>query len=93
MVGVRDVVLSGGVACNSVLRQRMREVLAAHDVTLHVPRPRWCTDNAAMIAGAAFANAEQRIAALGPGHAPEDRRMTAIASWRLHQPLEQKAAG
>ncbi len=87
-VGAGDVVLSGGVACNSVLRQRMRDALAEDGVALQVPRPRWCTDNAAMIAGAAFANAQARIAALGPGHAPEDRRMTAIASWRLHRPLE-----
>ena len=30
--GVGDVVLSGGVACNSVLRARMADALAAHDI-------------------------------------------------------------
>ncbi len=84
--GVGDVVLSGGVACNGVLRQRMADGLAEDGVTLHVPRPRWCTDNAAMIGGAAFAVAERRVAEHGPRHAPEDRRMTAIAAWRLHRP-------
>lgn len=81
--GVADVVLSGGVACNGALRERMGEALAAVGATLHVPRPRWCTDNAAMIAGAAFALAQPRS---GSGHAPEDRRLNAVASWRLHRP-------
>lgn len=85
--GVRDVVLSGGVACNGVLRERAAEALAAEGIALHVPRPRWCTDNAAMIAGAAYAAARRRVEAHGPGHLPADRRLNAVAAWRLHQPL------
>lgn len=80
--GTRDVVLSGGVACNTPLRERMRDALAEIGAALHVPRPRWCTDNAAMIAGAAYALAAPRA---GKGHAAADRRLNAVASWRLHR--------
>ena len=78
--GVKDVVLAGGVACNSVLRDVMRQKLTSAGIALHVPPPRWCTDNAAMIAGVAGAEAERR---LGTGHTGEDRRTNAVASWRL----------
>ena len=77
---VKDVVLSGGVACNGALREAMGDALAEDGIALHVPRPKWCTDNAAMIAGSAGAEALRRS---GQGHAPTDRRMNAIGSWRL----------
>jgi len=48
--GVRHAYLAGGVAANMRLRERCAERLAAHGVVLHVPPPRLCTDNAAMIA-------------------------------------------
>ena len=77
---IDEVVLAGGVACNGYLRQRMKSALERHDVELFVPPPRWCTDNAAMIAGvAAIADRPQA----GTGHRPEDRRINAIASWPL----------
>ena len=47
--GVRRVVLTGGVAANRPLREALAAEAAAH---LHVPPPRLCTDNAAMIAAA-----------------------------------------
>jgi N6-L-threonylcarbamoyladenine synthase len=50
--GIRHVVLAGGVAANSELRQRGAERLARHGVRLTVPSRRACTDNAAMIAHA-----------------------------------------
>lgn len=53
--GVRDVVLSGGVAANGGLRARATERCAAHDLRLFVPPPASCTDNAAMIAYAGAA--------------------------------------
>ncbi|MEE2788674.1 MAG: tRNA (adenosine(37)-N6)-threonylcarbamoyltransferase complex transferase subunit TsaD [Myxococcota bacterium] len=77
---VNDVVLAGGVACNSVLRDAMRTALAAHDINMHVPRPRWCTDNAAMIGGVASAIAGELSTFT---HRVEDRRLDVIASWRL----------
>jgi N6-L-threonylcarbamoyladenine synthase len=77
--GVGDVVLAGGVACNGALRARMRAVLEP-GVKVHAPPPRWCTDNAAMIAGAADREAERRR---GQGHDPRDRRLNAVATWAL----------
>ncbi|HLL49545.1 MAG TPA: tRNA (adenosine(37)-N6)-threonylcarbamoyltransferase complex transferase subunit TsaD, partial [Thermomicrobiales bacterium] len=52
----RAVVLAGGVAANSLLRERLRhEVLAlcGPDVSVAYPAFAYCTDNAAMVAGAA----------------------------------------
>jgi len=47
---VQHAYLAGGVAANTRLRTLCQERLAAHGVTLHVPPPKFCTDNAAMIA-------------------------------------------
>ena len=52
--GVRSVALGGGVAANSLLRQRMEEESAARDWHLVLPSRAMCTDNAAMIASAAW---------------------------------------
>jgi len=43
------IVLSGGVAANRVLRQRMREAASAEGIEVFIPSPVFCTDNAAMI--------------------------------------------
>jgi N6-L-threonylcarbamoyladenine synthase len=48
--GIRRMALGGGVAANSELRERAAAEL---DAELWVPPPALCTDNAAMIAGAA----------------------------------------
>ncbi|MBV8148448.1 MAG: tRNA (adenosine(37)-N6)-threonylcarbamoyltransferase complex transferase subunit TsaD [Candidatus Eremiobacteraeota bacterium] len=48
------VVLSGGVAANSALQEALRSWSASAGVTAFVPRPEYCTDNAAMIAAAAY---------------------------------------
>lgn len=47
------VVLCGGVACNGALRERMRKVLPGKR-HLMMAHPKYCTDNAAMIAGLAW---------------------------------------
>jgi N6-L-threonylcarbamoyladenine synthase len=47
------VVLSGGVAANSALQSRFRAWAETHRATAYVPAPKYCTDNAAMIAAAA----------------------------------------
>jgi N6-L-threonylcarbamoyladenine synthase len=47
---VEHAYLAGGVAANGRLRERCEELLGPRRVTLHVPPPRLCTDNAAMIA-------------------------------------------
>ena len=48
------IALAGGVAANSLLRSSMKEAAAKKSMELYYPRPVLCTDNAAMIAAAAF---------------------------------------
>jgi N6-L-threonylcarbamoyladenine synthase len=49
----RAVVLSGGVAANSGLQAALRQWSARTGVPAFIPPPKYCTDNAAMIAAAA----------------------------------------
>lgn len=48
------VVLSGGVAANSALQAAFRSWSIRNGLRAFVPPPKYCTDNAAMIAAAAF---------------------------------------
>ena len=48
--GVNRIVLSGGVAANSRLRAKMVEKADAAGLQIFCPAPKFCTDNAAMIA-------------------------------------------
>jgi N6-L-threonylcarbamoyladenine synthase len=50
---VRTVLLAGGVAANLRLRARLQERLGP-DIVLRFPPPVLCTDNAAMVAAAAY---------------------------------------
>lgn len=47
------IVLSGGVAANSALQARLRAWSERSGVPAFIPPPKYCTDNAAMIAAAA----------------------------------------
>ncbi|CAN5541835.1 tRNA (adenosine(37)-N6)-threonylcarbamoyltransferase complex transferase subunit TsaD [soil metagenome] len=49
-LGVSTLLIAGGVAANSRLRELAEERCTAAGLTLRVPRPRLCTDNGAMIA-------------------------------------------
>ena len=49
-LGVSTLLIAGGVAANSRLRELAEERCAANGLTLRIPRPRLCTDNGAMIA-------------------------------------------
>ncbi|MDP2168371.1 MAG: tRNA (adenosine(37)-N6)-threonylcarbamoyltransferase complex transferase subunit TsaD [Thermodesulfovibrionales bacterium] len=51
---IKRLALSGGVASNSALRERMKEMAEDKEVELYAPRPALCTDNAAMIAFAGY---------------------------------------
>ncbi|HEX6257555.1 MAG TPA: tRNA (adenosine(37)-N6)-threonylcarbamoyltransferase complex transferase subunit TsaD [Euzebyales bacterium] len=51
---VGQVLLAGGVAANSRLRERMAEACAAADLRFLAPSPSLCTDNGAMIAAAGW---------------------------------------
>jgi N6-L-threonylcarbamoyladenine synthase len=54
-IGVKRVVLTGGVAANGPLRAALHAEAAQHGIRLHIPPPRLCTDNAAMITAAGTA--------------------------------------
>ncbi|HZT67291.1 MAG TPA: tRNA (adenosine(37)-N6)-threonylcarbamoyltransferase complex transferase subunit TsaD [Acidimicrobiales bacterium] len=76
-VGARGLVLAGGVAANSLLRERALDVCIAEGLRAFVPSRPMCTDNAAMIGAAAW----WRLNADGPS--PLDL----AADPNLHLPL------
>ena len=47
--GRRTVAVSGGVSCNTRLREKLAAVCASRDLELRIAEPALCTDNAAMI--------------------------------------------
>jgi len=76
-LGVSTLLIAGGVAANSRLRELAAQRCAAANLTLRVPSPRFCTDNGAMIA----AFAAQLVAAgasPSPLDAPSDPGMPVI---------------
>ncbi|GGK26741.1 DNA-binding/iron metalloprotein/AP endonuclease [Caldalkalibacillus thermarum] len=52
--GAKQVLLAGGVACNSRLREEMKQACAEQGLPLVIPPAYLCTDNAAMIAAAGY---------------------------------------
>jgi N6-L-threonylcarbamoyladenine synthase len=69
------MVICGGVAANSRLRELARERCAAEDIALYLPEPRLCTDNGAMIA---MAGAHRLLRG-----ERADPAMSADPGWRL----------
>jgi N6-L-threonylcarbamoyladenine synthase len=61
-LGVSTLLIAGGVAANSRLRELAAQRCAAANLRLRVPTPRFCTDNGAMIA----AFAAHLVAAAAP---------------------------
>ena len=50
---VKHLLVAGGVAANSGLRQRFESLCSENDVKLSIPELKFCTDNAAMIGAVA----------------------------------------
>ncbi len=50
----KSIIIGGGVACNSRLRQRLTEVAKNRSIPLYYPSKKLCMDNAAMVAGLAY---------------------------------------
>jgi N6-L-threonylcarbamoyladenine synthase len=50
----RGILIGGGVAANSSLRQRMKDRSEEINIPIYFPSPKLCTDNAAMVAGLAY---------------------------------------
>ena len=50
---VKRIVLAGGVACNKLLREMVKEK-APRQVEVRIAPPKYCTDNAAMVGGIGF---------------------------------------
>ncbi len=48
--GIKEISLTGGVAANPRLREHLTERGRAENLRIFMPEPRFCTDNAAMIA-------------------------------------------
>jgi N6-L-threonylcarbamoyladenine synthase len=61
-IGAQGLCLGGGVAANSLLRQRVVDVCAADGREAFLPQLSMCTDNAAMIGATAW----YRLRADGP---------------------------
>ena len=53
-VGVKSVVLAGGVARNNHLRSKLQKKMTKEGIQLYTPSPEFCTDNGAMIAVAGY---------------------------------------
>ena len=51
---VNTVALAGGVSANSYIREKFLQLEETHNMKVYYPEPILCTDNAAMIASAAY---------------------------------------
>jgi len=52
--GARDIVVAGGVASNSALREGLTKAASGAGKRVFIPSPALCTDNAAMVAAAGY---------------------------------------
>jgi len=50
----KSIIIGGGVACNSRLRQKLTDAAKRRNIPLFYPSKKLCMDNAAMVAGLAF---------------------------------------
>jgi N6-L-threonylcarbamoyladenine synthase len=73
--GAKTVVLGGGVAANGQLRQAVSKLAEKENFAVRIPPMKYCTDNAAMIAGLAWHDLQAgRVDALDLAATPTVRR-------------------
>ncbi len=58
---VESIIVCGGVASNSLLRERIKKEATGRGLAVHIPSARYCTDNGAMIAMAGLKQYENKI--------------------------------
>lgn len=51
---VKYLLISGGVASNSFIRESLSNMCDQNNIEIHIPQKKYCTDNAAMIGAAAY---------------------------------------
>ncbi len=73
--GIKKITLSGGVAANSGLREKLEKLAAKKSWSVYFPPRFMCTDNAAMIAAAGFDNYRRGIVS--------DMTLSPNPSWSL----------
>ena len=78
--GIKDVLLGGGVAANSRLRELTGQRCASAGITLHVPPLDLCTDNGAMVAALGAQLVMAGIAPSGLGFAPDSSMPVTVVS-------------
>ncbi len=59
--GVKTISVAGGVSANSELRRKFEHACSGKGIALHIPKPIYSTDNAAMIATLARLKAERGL--------------------------------
>jgi N6-L-threonylcarbamoyladenine synthase len=65
---VNTVLLAGGVSANSVLRKKVEDFAMKKKIKFYYPTPKYCTDNAAMVAITAYRKIlRSGLSALGSG--------------------------
>lgn len=52
--GIKEIAIAGGVSANQGLRSKLEEIGIKESWNVYIPKLEYCTDNAAMIAQAAF---------------------------------------
>ena len=51
---IKEICIGGGVACNNGIKNRLYELKENMNLNIYIPKPEYCTDNAAMIAKIAY---------------------------------------
>ncbi|MDQ1594114.1 MAG: tRNA N6-adenosine threonylcarbamoyltransferase [Arthrobacter pascens] len=89
--GITNVLLGGGVAANSRLRQLTEQRCSAAGITLHVPPLGLCTDNGAMVAALGAQLVMAGIAPSGISFAPDSSMPVTTVSAPAAEPVRTAA--